>query len=188
MPTARSVFRTGLALVLAALSSEALLAAAPQPVSVRAARFGVSRPVSELAREPINVLRATEDKNGVSLFNREINPTNTKVIKKIVPGAGAGASPLFLDPTVPAAKVSSLVRVIPAPSLTFDGVNSTTGILPPDTVGDVGPNHYVQNTNSSTTAITAIGIYDKNTGALLVPIFSMATLFKQHRRAVRGRR
>lgn len=49
--------------------------------------------------------------------------------------------------------------------------------MPPDTVGDVGPNHYVQNTNSSTTAITAIGIYNKTTGALVVPIFSMSTLF-----------
>lgn len=177
MPTLRFVVRTGLAFALAALTSGALLAAVPQPKSSRAVGFGVSRPLSEIAREPINVLRETVDKNGVSLFERPINPNNSKVIKRIVEGAGAGASPLFLDPTIPAAKASGLVRVIPAPSLTFDGINSTTGILPPDTVGDVGPNHYVQTVNSSTTAITAVGVFDKVTGALLAPVVSMASLF-----------
>ncbi|HXU33268.1 MAG TPA: HYR domain-containing protein, partial [Thermoanaerobaculia bacterium] len=72
---------------------------------------------------------------------------------------------------------SGVLRVIPAPSLTFDGINSTSGILPPDTNGDVGPAHYVQTTNSSTSAITAVGVFDKTTGALLAPAFSMATLF-----------
>src|SRR6266403_6156611 len=36
---------------------------------------------------------------------------------------------------------------MPGPLLTFDGVNSTQsacGCLPPDTDGDVGPNHYVE--------------------------------------------
>lgn len=177
MPRMHAVLRTSLASALVALCSGALFAAAPQPKSSRAVGFGVSRPLSELAREPVNVLRATVDKDGVSLFERPINPNNTKIIKQVVPGAGAGASELFLDPTVPAAKVSGLVRVIPAPSLTFDGINSTSGILPPDTVGDVGPNHYVQSTNSSTTAITAVGVFDKATGALLAPVVSMATLF-----------
>lgn len=31
----------------------------------------------------------------------------------------------------------------------FDGVNARNGVLPPDTNGDVGPNHYVQWVNSS---------------------------------------
>jgi hypothetical protein len=36
---------------------------------------------------------------------------------------------------------------MPGPLLTFDGINSTEsacGCLPPDTQGDVGPNHYVE--------------------------------------------
>jgi hypothetical protein len=43
--------------------------------------------------------------------------------------------------------------------VTFDGI-SATGVLPPDTVGDVGPNHYVQLVN------TALAVYNKQ-GTLL---------------------
>ena len=48
---------------------------------------------------------------------------------------------------------------MPAPLLTFDGMNSSQSgclCLPPDTDGDVGPNHYVQSVNSS------IKIFDKS--------------------------
>ncbi len=33
--------------------------------------------------------------------------------------------------------------------LNFDGLNNLNGVLPPDTVGDIGPNHYVQMVNLS---------------------------------------
>ena len=33
---------------------------------------------------------------------------------------------------------------IPLPIQNFEGVNNVDGVLPPDTEGDVGPNHYVQ--------------------------------------------
>ncbi|QQS37023.1 MAG: T9SS type A sorting domain-containing protein [Ignavibacteriales bacterium] len=36
-----------------------------------------------------------------------------------------------------------------APILNFDGINNLQGVYPPDTNGDVGPNHYVQSVNSS---------------------------------------
>ena len=48
---------------------------------------------------------------------------------------------------------------MPAPILTFDGMNSSQSgclCLPPDTDGDVGPSHYVQSVNSS------IKIFDKS--------------------------
>ena len=32
----------------------------------------------------------------------------------------------------------------PAPIVNFDGVGNIDGVYPPDTNGDVGPNHYVQ--------------------------------------------
>src|SRR5436190_721230 len=56
--------------------------------------------------------------------------------------------------------------VMPAPLLTFDGMNSSQSgclCLPPDTDGDVGPNHYVQSVNSS------IKIFDKNGNPLNGP-------------------
>jgi hypothetical protein len=49
---------------------------------------------------------------------------------------------------------------ISAPLANFDGIPAT-GFVPPDTVGDVGPNHYVQAVNAQ------FAIYDK-TGRLLV--------------------
>jgi hypothetical protein len=53
---------------------------------------------------------------------------------------------------------------MPLPIIDFPGLdfaNHGSG-WPPDTVGDVGPNHYVQGVN------TSFGVYDKTTGAELV--------------------
>src|SRR5712672_965336 len=55
---------------------------------------------------------------------------------------------------------------MPAPLLTFDGMNSAQSgcmCLPPDPNGDVGPSHYVQSVNSS------IKIFDKNGNPLNGP-------------------
>src|SRR3954454_15238901 len=55
------------------------------------------------------------------------------------------------------------IPTIPAPTQTFAGMNSVQsgcGCLPPDTDGDVGPNHYIQSVNSS------IKIFDKAGNAL----------------------
>jgi subtilase family serine protease len=45
--------------------------------------------------------------------------------------------------------------LIPAPSESFDGVGNTSGVLPPDPNGDVGPSHYFQTVNLS------LAIYSK---------------------------
>ena len=61
----------------------------------------------------------------------------------------------------------------PAPAVSFSGLdfNNWGQGFPPDTVGDVGPNHYVQAVN------TSIGIYDK-TGTELAA-FSFDTFMSQ---------
>jgi hypothetical protein len=62
---------------------------------------------------------------------------------------------------------------IPPPLLTFDGINSVEsgcGCLPPDTQGDVGPNHYVEVVN------VAFRVYDKN-GNPLTPTTTFNSLF-----------
>src|SRR3954471_3637951 len=56
-------------------------------------------------------------------------------------------------------QIMSPLPNMPAPLLTFDGMNSAQSgcmCLPPDTDGDVGLNHYVQSVNSS------IKIFDKS--------------------------
>jgi hypothetical protein len=65
------------------------------------------------------------------------------------------------------------VPAMPGPVLTFDGMNSSQtacSCLPPDTVGDVGPNHYVEALNS------AFRVYDK-TGTPLTPPTTFNSLF-----------
>ena len=67
--------------------------------------------------------------------------------------------------------------LIAAPENSFDGLSSddnaaVLGVryLPPDTVGDVGPNHYVQAVN------TLVRVYSR-TGTPLTPAFLMSQLF-----------
>ena len=60
-------------------------------------------------------------------------------------------------------RVLAPIPNMPSPIQTFAGMNSTQsgcGCLPPDTDGDVGPNHYIQSVNSS------IKIFDKLGNAL----------------------
>ena len=55
---------------------------------------------------------------------------------------------------------------MPGPLLTFDGVNSAAsqcGCLPPDTDGDVGPNHYVEGIN------VVFKVFDKNGNTVAGP-------------------
>jgi hypothetical protein len=46
----------------------------------------------------------------------------------------------------------------------FEGIGNVTGVAPPDPVGDVGPNHYVQAVN------VALAIWDKQGNQLLEPV------------------
>ena len=60
---------------------------------------------------------------------------------------------------------------VPAPIITFEGVDNRNGVLPPDTNGDVGPNHYMQWVNLS------YAVYNKTTGALVLGPLNGNTLF-----------
>ncbi|MBD0370068.1 MAG: carboxypeptidase regulatory-like domain-containing protein [Pyrinomonadaceae bacterium] len=78
--------------------------------------------------------------------------------------------------SAPANETSVPTRSAPAPSPTanFDGLDRENwgNGSPPDTNGDVGPNHYIQSVN------TSVGIYDKQTGALITA-FTFNTLMSQ---------
>ena len=67
------------------------------------------------------------------------------------------------DPVKNVREFVGQVTAMPAPIATFAGLTSDQacgGCLPPDTHGDVGPNHYIQSVNSS------IKIFDKSGAAL----------------------
>ena len=68
--------------------------------------------------------------------------------------------PNFVDPV---AQRSQRPNTMPPTIQNFEGVNNVDGVLPPDTNGQVGPNHYVQMVNLST------AIYDKQGNLLYGP-------------------
>ena len=67
------------------------------------------------------------------------------------------------DPVVQSGRPSA---EIPSALLTFEGINNVNGVLPPDTDGDVGPNHYVQMVNLS------FAIWDRSGNLLMGPMNS----------------
>jgi PKD repeat protein len=73
------------------------------------------------------------------------------------------------DPLVEIAQDArkNISRVFTTPALNFAG-QDYTGVAPPDTIGDVGPNHYIQMINHSSGA--SVTIYDKSGSTLAGPI------------------
>ncbi len=63
-------------------------------------------------------------------------------------------SGLLSDPVV---QSSPELPSIPGPSHSVEGIGNVNGVLPPDTNGDVGPNHFVQRVNLS------FAVYSKGT-------------------------
>jgi hypothetical protein len=79
-----------------------------------------------------------------------------------LPGRGGIAgSPGGLDPLLQAEPVS--LAAVPAVVTSFEGLTNVNGAVPPDTNGDIGPNHYVQWVNLS------FAIYDRDGTKLYGP-------------------
>jgi len=139
-------------------------------VFAQAAEFAESVPVRNLA--PAGKLIANSKNGPPEVDPHEVNEKNTEEVKKgleNVKGSIDGAlQRTFRDPNSPQAP-----SVLPTPSLTFDGISAAdegNSVAPPDTNGDVGPNHFVQTVNNR------VGIWDKN-GNKLVPFFTQSSLF-----------
>ena len=108
----------------------------------------------------------------------EINRQNAKIIKKVLPNAGAGQGN-FIDPLVNRrpAGFSPENMLMPTPILTFNGASQTDNaavgvgaVLPPDVNGDVGPNHYLSSVN------LVYKIFNKN-GTVAAGPFRTSDLF-----------
>ncbi len=119
-----------------------------KPIVHKAVYFDVSPPLRDMVNNP-NITTDNSWKDGVVkniLFPTSIFPDPTDV--------------LVTDPT----SVQTWFGSVATDSLqqNFDGLSST-GAVPPDTDGDVGPNHYFQVVN------TSYAIYNKNGNKLLGP-------------------
>jgi hypothetical protein len=125
------------------------------PVVVQASRFGISSRIADL---PDPDLKSEEE---IASTPPETVPLRT--FRTELPDAKGSLDPVVQSslPETPA---------IPSPSLTFEGIGKQDSfilgigrVLPPGTVGDVGPSHYVQMVNS------LFRIWDKAGNALTAP-------------------
>ena len=109
---------------------------------------------------------------GHSLYNIKTEPLRDMVLKPAAPGAKVTKNlpqpknvrdrDVNRPPKKPAPPRSSGT---PTPFISFEGIANATGSAPPDTTGEVGPNHYVQSVNPDLFAI-----YSKSGNLLLGPI------------------
>ena len=98
------------------------------PIVSESVRHSTSVPLRDMVREP----RAPFEGE-----SRDINPLG-RMPKVSRSGLSMGSE--RMPPPYPP-------DLAPAPLMSFNGIGNT-GWAPPDTVGDVGPNHYVQAVNT----------------------------------------
>ena len=132
-----------------------------------AASFAISPALRDLRPEPRPLITGQE-------LDVEVNPQNRREEEGEAIRTLRGA-PGAEDPVVQ--RVLPSPNVMPAPTQNFAGVSNADNftvlggrVLPPDTNGDVGPNHYVQTVN------LLLRVFDK-TGAPLTPPIPMSSLF-----------
>ncbi len=120
-------------------------------VTSHAARRDLSRP---LATMPYVEDRGPSEEKALSpnfiLPNRTIAPAKSQ-LTYVAPYASGLTEP---EP----------VGAMPPPLITFEGLNNRNNAVPPDTVGEAGPNHYVQWINRS------LAIWDKQGTLLFGPM------------------
>ncbi len=145
-------------------------AAGPKPVFSEAVAFDVSRPVSEIAQQA--ALRSAP--LALSDEPLDIRPDRGPVVKD-QGFSGDGAMQAF--EALRAAPATSSAASMPEPMANFEGISNTDNfnlfgfrVNPPDPVGDVGPNHYVEMVN------LAFAVYDKQ-GNLLSGPFAIGDLW-----------
>ncbi|TQM63863.1 hypothetical protein [Humibacillus xanthopallidus] len=157
---------TGAALVAAALAAPAVAttparsAEQARPVFTDNVAHDTSRPLSVLARAP-----------------RSLDAGSARLPEERgAPGASAPAQGSGTDPVAQTAEVAA--ATVGAPLANFEGLSNQDNftifggrVNPPDPVGDVGPNHYVEMVN------LAYAVYSK-TGTLLLGPVDTGTLWQ----------
>lgn len=136
------------------------------PQNVRATAFGISAKVSSFAPAQPEPGKSSKRMGRAEEQARAV--PNRIPFRKQIEGAAHDRE----------ASLANLTGAqMPAPALSFEGISSNDNfaaygfrILPPDTNGDVGLNHYVQSVNSLTR------VFDKN-GNPLTPPFKLSSIF-----------
>lgn len=150
----------------AKLLETARLAAQPSApfMSGKPVAFGITPPIRDLPPAP-PAPRTSKEGN---------EPSENDRIKTPIRGAGADrGTGLFTDPLTGLGPRGDAPFAMPAPSLTFIGLTAAEACActPPDTNGDVGPNHYVQSVN------VRVSIFNKTGTRLLGPSLQSSAFF-----------
>ncbi len=127
-------------------TSEAADSSGPRPTVVRSSKVGVSRPLSEM-----KVARPS----GRAVSGPAI---------EVPLGRPSPRRPVSVHESDGALQDWQGTARMPSIDVNFEGLGNVNGVLPPDTNGDVGPDHYVEWVNLS------IAVYDKSGDLLLGPI------------------
>lgn len=130
----------------------------------------VSQPVFPGISPPLRDLPLASEGDSPSANPPRLNPLANQPESKFINPEANLAAPI--DPLIASGQNRS--GRTPALSLSFDGTGNPvacSGCSPPDTVGDVGPNHYVQMVNA-----TKVAIYNKS-GVLVSGPFNLSTLW-----------
>jgi len=126
---ARPLAPSGAAVGVAAPGSAETLPVVGGPALVgHDVQHDLSQPLRNIDPATVKGTRAAADSDHSALFRTNQAPVQDPVVQG---WERAGFGPLAM----------------PAPSVNFEGVNNIGGWYPPDTNGDVGPNHYVQIVN-----------------------------------------
>ena len=136
------------------LSAVAAPALADPPENPETGSVSVSGAIAQDTSPPLRDLLSSPDA-----------PDGAAAARRTTPGSLVAGSK-------PPANPSSAVAVqgiadnppMPPTSQNFPGITNRNGYLPPDTNGDVGPNHYVQIVNSS------FAVFDKSGAVLYGPV------------------
>lgn len=146
--------------------------AALTPFEGRAVAFAISLPITDLPPEP-DVEPPAAGENG-EVPDQEMERRLEFRPPQMDAGAGSVDAAIFPGGGPDGASIEGLPQTaMPSPIVNVVGLTASdngSGILPPDTVGDVGPNHYVQMTN------IRFRVFDK-TGDPITPARSLASLF-----------
>jgi hypothetical protein len=137
------------------------------PVASKAVGFAISPALRDLP-DPKPERNTSITAPGGQDEGIEINPQNSEEVKHATDWTSSLSDPLLQTKLKGGTDMNSNVPAIamPTPALTFEGLssqnnlNATGGstVMPPDTEGDVGPNHYVQGVN------IVFNVFDKATG------------------------
>ncbi len=145
---------------------------AGNPISQTSKSFGVTPALNKLP----GVGEAVKDFDGEQVISDKEN--NEVEVDRTIPGSD---EMILTDALANKSRQKFSVlspQAMPGPALSFNGILSAdlltgfgTTSMPPDTVGDVGPNHYVQATNFG-----VFRIFNKS-GAALTATANISTLF-----------